>query len=240
MLDEDRKIGYVRLTSFSRETTADLKKALENLKQREMRGLILDLRFNPGGLLTAAIEASDFFLGEGRIVSTEGRNTPKRTWDAVKPGTFEGFPLVVLVNRYSASASEIVAACLQDHNRAIVVGERTWGKGSVQNVIELEGGKTALKLTTASYQRPNGHNIHRFPDAKETDEWGVKPNDGYELKLSDEELGKLMEIRRSRDILKPKPEEGQSAAGDSAELIAADKQLQKAVEHLSAELAKAE
>ena len=97
--------------------------------------------------------------------------------------------MVVLVNRYSASASEIVAAALQDHNRAVVIGERTWGKGSVQNVIELESGKSALKLTTASYQRPNGHNIHRFPDAKENDEWGVKPNDGYEIKLSDARAG---------------------------------------------------
>ena len=86
--------------------------------------------------------------------------------------------MVVLVNHYSASASEIVSACLQDHKRAVVIGERTWGKGSVQNVIELEGGKSALKLTTASYQRPSGKNIHRFPDAKETDEWGVMPDDG--------------------------------------------------------------
>ena len=86
--------------------------------------------------------------------------------------------MVVLVNRYSASASEIVSACLQDHKRAVVIGERTWGKGSVQNVIELEGGKSALKLTTASYHRPSGKNIHRFPDAKETDEWGVMPDAG--------------------------------------------------------------
>ena len=84
----------------------------------------------------------------------------------------------MLVNRYSASASEIVSACLQDHHRAVVIGERTWGKGSVQNVIELEGGRSALKLTTASYQRPNGKNIHRFPDAKETDEWGVHARHG--------------------------------------------------------------
>src|SRR4029450_13742477 len=105
-----------------------------------------------------------------------------------KPGTFEGFPMVVLVNRFSASASEIVAACLQDHKRAVVIGERTWGKGSVRDVIELESGRSALKLTTASYARPNGHNIHRFPDAKETDEWGVKPNDGLEVKLNSDEL----------------------------------------------------
>ena len=98
---------------------------------------------------------------------------------------------MVLVNRYSASASEIVAACLQDHQRAVVIGERTWGKGSVQNVIELENGRSALKLTTASYKRPNGKNIHRFPDAKETDEWGVMPDAGFEVKMSDEEMIEL-------------------------------------------------
>ncbi len=210
MLDADKRIGYIRLTAFSRDTAADLKKALEDLKARKLRGLILDLRFNPGGLLTSAIEICDLFIADGRIVSTKGRNTPERTWDAVKPGTFEDFPMVVLVNRYSASASEIVAACLQDHDRAIVIGERSWGKGSVQNVIELESGKSALKLTTASYARPNGHNIHRFPDAKETDEWGVKPNDGYELKLNDTDLAALVSHRRERDIVQARE---QAAAG---------------------------
>ena len=97
----------------------------------------------------------------------------------------------------------------------MVIGERTWGKGSVQNVIELEDGKSALKLTTASYQRPNGHNIHRFPDATETDEWGVKPNDGYEIKLSERELGRLIQYRRQRDILAAKPRSGRSRSSRS-------------------------
>ncbi len=109
--------------------------------------------------------------------------------------------MVVLVNHYSASASEIVSACLQDHQRAVVIGDRTWGKGSVQNVIELEDGKSLLKLTTASYQRPNGHNIHRFPDSKESDEWGVMPNPGYDLKLSDSEMADLLADHRDLDIL---------------------------------------
>ena len=184
MLDHDKHIGYIRLTAFSRDTAQDLKKALVELRKEGLKGLILDLRFNPGGLLNSAIEVSDLFIAKGRIVSTKGRNTPERVWDAQKEGTFEGFPMAVLVNHYSASASEIVSACLQDHKRAAVIGERTWGKGSVQNVIELEGGKSALKLTTASYHRPSGKNIHRFPDAKETDEWGVMPDAGYEVRLS--------------------------------------------------------
>jgi carboxyl-terminal processing protease len=219
MFDDEHKIGYLRIAAFSGQTAKDVRNALEQLTAAKMKGLILDLRFNPGGLLTSAIEISDLFVAEGVIVSTEGRNSPKKVWNAKKEGTFTGFSVAVLVNRYSASASEILAACLQDHDVAVVVGERSWGKGSVQNVIELEDGKSALKLTTAGYLRPNGHNIHRFPNAKDTDEWGVKPNDGYEVKLSDAEMAKLMVYRRERDILiskKKSPEEkGDSVKHDT-------------------------
>ncbi len=201
MLDHDGKIGYVRITAFSRDTAADLKKALVELQQEGLRGLIVDLRFNPGGLLTSAIEVSDLFVADGKIVSTKGRNTVERTWEAEKDGTFDGFPMAVLVNHYSASASEIFSACMQDHKRAVVIGERTWGKGSVQNVIELEGGKSALKLTTASYYRPSGKNIHRFPDSKEGDEWGVMPDAGFELALNRAQTEQLIMNRRDRDIV---------------------------------------
>ena len=159
-IDDQFKIGYVRISSFSGHTPKELEAALKELKADGMRGLILDLRFNPGGLLPAAIDVADLFLSKGRIVSTSGRNVEGRKWDAKKEGTYGGFPMVVLVNHYSASASEIVSACLQDNQRAIVIGERTWGKGSVQKVIDLPG-HSAMKLTTASYLRPNGKNIHR-------------------------------------------------------------------------------
>lgn len=201
MLDPEKKIGYVRLTAFSRNTADELETALKQLKADGMKGFILDLRFNPGGLLKSAIEISDLFIAEGMIVSTKGRNTAERPVTARKPGTFENFPMAVLVNRYSASASEIVSACLQDHKRAVIVGERTWGKGSVQNIIEMEGGQSALKLTTAAYMRPSGKNIHRFPDAKESDVWGVVPDKGYDLKLGDDELSELVRARRDRDLL---------------------------------------
>ncbi len=202
MLDHEKHIGYIRISGFSRDTAHDLKAALDELKSQGLAGLVIDLRFNPGGLLTSAIEISDMFISEGRIVSTKGRNTPERTWEATREGTYEGFPVAILVNHYSASASEIFSACMQDHHRAVVIGERTWGKGSVQNVIDLENGKSALKLTTASYWRPSGKNIHRFPDAKESDEWGVMPDKGYECRLSDDhELASLMRYRRERDIL---------------------------------------
>ncbi len=206
MLDAQRRIGYVRITAFSSDTARELRKALDELRAANMRALVLDLRFNSGGLLSEAIEVADLFIAQGRIVSTKGRNSPERVWNARKDGTYEGFPMAVLVNRYSASASEIVAACLQDHKRAVIVGERTWGKGSVQNVIDLEDGRSALKLTTAIYCRPSGKNIHRFDDAKESDQWGVQPDEGLELKLPDGELLALMEDRRRRDIVLPKPE----------------------------------
>jgi carboxyl-terminal processing protease len=277
MLDHERRIGYIRLTGFGRDTERDLARALDELKSQNLRGLILDLRFNPGGLLTSAIAVADLFVTSGKIVSTEGRNVTPRSWDAQQEGTYEGFPMAVLVNRYSASASEIVSACLQDHHRAVVIGERTWGKGSVQNVIELEDGKSALKLTTASYQRPSGKNIHRFPDAKESDEWGVVPDAGYDLKLDDRELLQLMTSRHDRDILlvnhhdkvaadrpaasnadKPSQPDNApaAAAGDdkpagkdspgagaaeapAQKAASVDRQLKKAIEYLSTELAKA-
>jgi carboxyl-terminal processing protease len=143
----------------------------------------------------------------------------------------------VLVNHYSASASEITSACLQDHQRAVVVGERSWGKGSVQNVIELEDGKSLLKLTTAGYLRPNGHNIHRFPDAKETDEWGVSPNSGFVVKFSDAEMGEELADRRDRDILLPPNPDDKSAPRTSPPHFT-DRQLQKGIDYLSGELAK--
>jgi len=236
------KIGYVRITAFARNTVEEMGEALKELQDAGVKGLIVDVRFDPGGLLSAAIDVSDLFVSDGVIVSTEGRNAPKRVWNAKAEGTYQGIPVAVLVNRYSASASEIFAACLKDHDRAIVIGERTWGKGSVQNIIELEGGRSALKLTTAGYMRPNGHNIHRFPDAKEEDEWGVRPSDGYEIKLTDEENAELM--RRQRDLLiipaKDAGSEDEKATnGDEhGKEPFVDKQLARAVEYLESQLAK--
>lgn len=190
-LDKDQKIAYVRLVSFSRHTTDEMRKSLVELTAGDMRGLVLDLRFNPGGLLSSAIEICDLFVSEGRIVSTSGRNVTEKAWDAHRRGTYEGFPMVVLLNRASASASEIVAACLQDHQRAVVAGERSWGKGSVQNVVELEGGHSALKLTTAKYFRPSGKDIHRDENEGEDDEWGVQPDTGLGLRYNVRQLHEL-------------------------------------------------
>lgn len=231
LVQGEDKIGYIRLSSFGRNSVEEVRDALDTLKKQGMKALILDLRFNPGGLLSAATAISDFFVDSGVIVSTKGRNTEEQIYKAKRAGTYSGFPMVVLVNRYSASASEIVSACLQDHKRAVVIGERTWGKGSVQNVIELEGGKSALKLTTASYHRPSGKNIHRLPKATEKDEWGVMPNEGFEVKLSTEEMGKLFDARREREILRP---------GEASKSEFVDTQLAKGLTYLKEHLSDAE
>ena len=228
MLRKDSGIGYIRITSFSRRTPTELRKAMTQLKKQEVKGLILDLRFNPGGLLPAAIEISDMFLSEGKIVSTSGANVRTRVWNAKKPGTFDKFPMAVLVNRYSASASEIVSACLQDHERAIIIGERTWGKGSVQNIIPLDGGRSLLKLTTASYHRPSGKNIHRFKGATAKDEWGVTPEGDFRIRLTDGELNALLLQRRNRDVVR--------STDAPAKANVVDRQLAKAINQLHKEL----
>jgi len=249
LLDDDLRIGYVRITGFGRNTAEDLRNVLNGLRKEDVAGLVLDLRFNPGGLLSSAIQVADLFVSEGKIVSTEGRNVKEQVWEATEQGTFDGVPIVILVNRYSASASEIVAACLQDHQRAIVLGERTYGKGSVQRVIEMEGGQSALKLTTAGYHRPNGENIDRHPGDTPDDEWGVKPNDGFDVRLSDSDTVALARYRRNRDILKRRsentgdqsaePSETPSTADSANELPEADfvdRQLALALEHLRGQL----
>jgi carboxyl-terminal processing protease len=227
-LADEPRIGYVRLTNFGDQSVAELREALQ-FKGHPVDGLILDLRGNQGGLLTAAVEVCDLFIDRGVIVTTRGRDrTIKSQYEASEVNTLVkgDLPMAVLTNGASASASEIVAACLQDHNRAVVVGERSWGKGTVQNVIRLEGGKSALKLTTASYWRPSEKNIHRREGAGEDEEWGVRPDKGLEVKLTPDELRELLRQRRERDVL---------PVGDHADPPTApssDPQLKKAVDYL--------
>lgn len=154
--------GYIRITSFQAKTTEALMEALDKLKKEnkgKLRGLILDLRNNPGGVLNAAVGVSDAFLDSGKIVYTEGRvEDAKMEYTANKGDALDGAPIVTLVNQGSASASEIVAGALQDHKRALIVGQKTFGKGSVQTVLQLDE-KTAVKLTTARYFTPSGRSI---------------------------------------------------------------------------------
>ncbi len=233
-LEENPRIGYIRITTFGEHTVEDLESALRQFKRHPVGGLILDLRNNPGGLLKGAIEVSDMFIDEGMIVSTRMRGGKiKEQYKAHQRNTIVGkeTPLVVLVNRHSASASEIVAACLQDHkSRAVIIGERTWGKGSVQNVVPLEDG-SALKLTTATFHRPSGDNIHRSKDATEEDAWGVAPHKDFEVKMSDEETVKVYLQRRDRDVVRTNGPPPSDDGKEKAELLD-DPQLRRAIEFL--------
>lgn len=153
-------IGYIRISSFSDNTSSGLRKAVEELSQEKARGYILDLRNNPGGLLNQAIEVSDSFLEQGEIVSTAGRDgSQSDRFNAKKGDLINGAPLLVLINGGSASASEIVAGALQDHKRALIVGSTSFGKGSVQVILPLSLAKHGLKLTTQRYYTPSGESI---------------------------------------------------------------------------------
>jgi carboxyl-terminal processing protease len=245
MLDKQNMIAYIRITNFAENTVADLTKVVDQLQADGVKGLILDLRTNPGGLLKAAIEVSELFLPPGtRVVSTVGRSEKEAVFDAQKPagskgGPYTSYPIAILVNHFSASASEIVAGALQEAGRAVIVGERSYGKGSVQTVIHMEGTSSALKLTTATYyvgKDDKKKNIHRFPDSKESDQWGVKPNEGYEVKLSDEDRANYFRWRRLRDVVRqpghpaPKVEEHDKVPADFKDQV-----LEKAKEYILSE-----
>jgi carboxyl-terminal processing protease len=164
----DNNIGYIRLTSFNDNSSQQIKKQIEKLKKnKDLNAFILDLRNNPGGLLSQAIKIADFFLENGEIVSTKSRKkSENRKWFAKKGDVTDGKTLVVLINYGSASASEIVAGALKDHKRAIILGESSYGKGSVQSIIPLKN-KGAIRLTVAKYYLPSGKSIS---------EVGVKPD----------------------------------------------------------------
>ena len=188
-------IGYVRLKRFQERTDHQLKEALKQMDRHKLRGLILDLRNNPGGLLDQAVRVADLFLDKGLIVRTTGKRGRMTEEEKAHPkGTFKGFPMVCLVNEGSASAAEIVAGALQDHHRAVVLGSRTFGKGSVQTIIDLEDG-SGLKLTIARYYTPSGRSIQ---------EMGIEPD------IAVSEIGppvrKRRKVKREEDLdrhLKP-------------------------------------
>lgn len=158
----DKGYGYIRITQFQERTDDDLQRALSELEHQnggQITGLVLDLRNNPGGLLTQAVKVSDEFVDSGLVVYTDGRlESQKQKYFAHKAGSHTEFPMIVLVNSGSASASEIVAGCLQDHKRALVLGTQTFGKGSVQTILPLDEA-AAIRLTTARYYTPNGRSI---------------------------------------------------------------------------------
>jgi len=207
-VDPEQKIGYLRLTNFTRTTGDELDRAAAEMKKQGTRALILDLRYNPGGLLTAATEVVDKFLHGGVIVSTRAdRATPNQpTIATARDDSSElDFPTVVLVNQYSASASEIVSGALKDQSRAMIVGERTFGKGSVQMLFPLEKRQAFLKLTTSHYYLPSGRCIHREENSTE---WGVDPD--VTVEMTPEQMRAAIDARQELDVLRDKPAEGKT------------------------------
>jgi carboxyl-terminal processing protease len=213
----ENKIGYVRLVQFGEKTSDDLETALRTLRKQGMQGLVLDLRWNPGGLLEQAVDVCEKFLPRGQlVVTTEGRNATQNSsrYANGHGDELKGMPIVVLVNLGSASASEIVAGCLQDVKRAIVLGEKTFGKGSVQSILPLQDG-SALRLTTAKYYTPSHKVIH---------EEGITPD--VPVPMSDEE-DRDIQLQRSPGGLESLSEKDRERASN-----AHDPQLERAMDLL--------
>ncbi|MBW7904352.1 MAG: S41 family peptidase [Phycisphaerae bacterium] len=219
MLDADAGIAYIRLTGFNPDSHRELERALAEASKQGMRGLVLDLRHNPGGLLDVAVNIVGMFLEKGEVVATAGRIERRQHLEVPGNAPYADLPLVVLVNEGSASASEIVAGALQDHNRrAVVLGERTFGKGSVQRVLQVAN-DARLKLTTALYHLPSGRTPHKAPGAET---WGVTPD--WTIELTPIEFRKVLEretrafvIRNDRQTsgvkIEPKEEADDAADG---------------------------
>jgi len=216
-IDRDAGIGYVRLSQFIPQTADDLDAAIACMQQqRDIRGLILDLRFNPGGLLDASIDIADRFIDEGPIVSTvDGLGNKTHTERARRFRTYEQFPLIVLINEGSASASEIVAGAMQDYGRAMIIGSRSFGKGSVQDLFGLSNHKARLKLTRQYYMLPLGRIIHRKDGAKR---WGIEPD--LTVRMTTEQVAEALELRQDADILRDQRDP--AAEGDDAPATADD------------------
>jgi carboxyl-terminal processing protease len=198
-VDQEAGIGYVRMTQFLRQTAEDMDKAVQQMQREgKVNAIILDLRFNPGGLLSTAIGVVDRFIDSGKIVSTvnaEGITTTSQS--ASRRNTYsDDIDLVILINQGSASASEIVSGALQDYERATILGENSYGKGSVQDIFPLGRGEALFKCTTQYYQLPKGDIIHRKDDSTE---WGIKPD--LEIKMTNKEVADWLEARRDADIL---------------------------------------
>jgi C-terminal peptidase prc len=227
-LDAENKIAYVRLSQFARNTEAGLIQAVKDLQKKGLNGLILDLRFNPGGYLDSAVDISDLFVDDGKIVEIRPREGKPKVFRGESRNSLLNFPLVVLINGESASASEIVSACIQDHERGIVMGERSFGKGSVQNIMPSNTGDGGeIKITTATYWRPSGKNINRFPNSSPTDDWGVVPHADYTLALTPAERDELHEYLTKRSYI---PRRDAPKKEEPSKLV--DRQLDMAVQFL--------
>src|SRR4051812_25007140 len=229
---KDPKVAYVRLTQFTPDAAKKLREILEPLVSDGMKGLILDLRFNPGGRLDQAKEVVDLFVRNGTIVSVKGRNRPEDITYAKGAGTLPDFAMVVLVNEHSASASEIVAGSLLDNKRALVVGTRSYGKGSVQEVIPLDGKSGELKLSVAYYYLPSGRLVHRKKDATD---WGVEPQ--VKVPMDEETQRKVIVAQSQEELLRaPGATQPSTRSATQPTTQAVDLQLEAAISTMTGHL----
>lgn len=219
---ESPKIAYVRIAQFTPDTLQSLQPVLEGLVKDGTQGLVLDLRFNPGGLLEQAVDIADLFLDSGTIVTTRGRNRPERIEVAHRDGTLPNFPMAVIVNEHSASASEVLAGALADNRRAVVVGTRSYGKGSVQEVIRLDGKSGELKLTVAYYYLPSGRLVHR---KKDSTAWGVDPS--IPVPVDEQTQVAVWESRLASDNWHPPTGVATTVPAPTTQIV--DTQLQQAI-----------
>lgn len=231
MIDGDSGIGYVRLTNFTRESSHEVEQAIKTIKKANGKAIILDLRANPGGLLTAATEIADHFLSDGNIVSTRTASNVETSPPVNAQASRDDvtMPTIVLVNQYSASASEIVSGALKDHRRALIVGERTFGKGSVQMLYPIARNEAFLKLTTSHYYLPSGRCLHREEDSVD---WGVDPD--VSIDMTPEEMRNVLKLRQELDVLRNGPATNPTTLpaqfkSREEQLLASDPQLGAAV-----------
>ena len=235
MIDRKNRIAYIRITGFLGNTASELDQAWHQLLAEKPRALILDLRSNPGGLLRSAVDVANRFLSKGAIVSTKGRWQEKVTWKATPENTYKPLPMVILINQYTASAAEIVSGALQVHKRAVIIGVRSFGKGSVQTLIPLQNGYGAIKITTAYYYLPNGKCIHRRPGSKV---WGVDPD--IKVPLTPKEQIAIEISRREADIISPATTSASaktsSAPAGKCKSLIIDRQLKAALKFLREKL----
>ncbi|HMB00376.1 MAG TPA: S41 family peptidase [Spirochaetota bacterium] len=204
--------GYVKIRNFSQTTPADMEKVLNDIEQKDCKGLIIDLRYNPGGLLNAVIDVVDLFLDQGVIVYTKDRSgTVNHRFSAHNGTAFSRYiPVIILINKFSASASEIFAGAMQDHKRALLLGEQTFGKFSVQNVFDIDrADKTAFKMTIAYYYIPSGRSLH---------EEGLPPDVKVETDTYTKNEMKMLKKLKSLDLIKKYVEQHPDAANDQKHL----------------------
>ncbi|MFL2870224.1 MAG: S41 family peptidase [Pirellulaceae bacterium] len=247
-LEHNPDIVYMRVKEFGSETAKEIASILRQEKKRGVyTGIVMDLRRNGGGFLDSAVDVCNLFIHDGTIVEVRGRNLAENSkpnstiekrlfdrYEADNTTTIDSStPLAIVVNDESASASEIVAACLQDNNRATIVGERTFGKGSVQNIMSLghEAEFGALKLTIAHFFRPSGKNIHKTEAT--SDDWGVHPNESYVIPMTDAQYQEYYNNRRERFIIRPQGYEMTQQQEQTDE--ATDDQLQRSIDFIRRE-----